>query len=742
MPRFVATLPHLGLAPSRAHTTDSGSAILAATMAVLLAASAARAEEEAAAPADEPTLTKPRGASPLQEILVTAQHLSLPMYSEPVLSIPQTVNIVSNELMTDQAVTSMRNALRNVSGISIGAGEGSYQGDNFSIRGFAARSDIFLDGMSDFGNYTRDTFNTEEIEVLKGPSSVAFGRGAAGGAVNSESKSPLLNGFEAFGLMFGTDATRRATLDVDTPLPALAGAALRVTAMAHTANIAERSGPYYDRWGVAPSIAIGLGTATRFQLNYLYQQQHDLPDYGIPWILDRPAPVARTNYYGFTDGANYFRGDINIGTVKFEHDFSDSVTLREQFHVANYHRALQISQGDPPGNITPETPLATVVVDRTQIDGISTDRSTENDLAVQWRLHTGTLEHTLLGGIDYLRQTVDPRRVEPCWIVVPPTSLLYPQPSDPFTGVPGGICTNVQAYVNTSSAYLIDTVKSGERWTFLAALRVDHMASSYVQLSPPAISFSATNTLPTYRLAVVYQPRPTVSYYIATGTSVHPNVQQISILNEAPLTSLFDNLGVGKNTEYEIGAKWVSVDNQLSATGALFTDHQVNPAGVDVDDPLNYVKNAAERISGAEVSLSGRLTTAWQLLVNYSYQNGIVTDSSDPQLIGRQVLNAPRNTTSLWTTYDVTATFQIGAGLNQVSSRTAWEVPDPVTGLIKEASGYVIGNAMARYRINDHIEIQANLSNLTNKYYYDGVHPGHVVPGEGRALFISANARY
>jgi catecholate siderophore receptor len=474
----------------------------------------------------------------------------------------------------------------------------------------------------------------------------------------------------------------------------------------------------------------------------MFQQQHDLPDYGIPWILDRPAPVARTNYYGFTDGSNYFRTDINIGTVKFEHDFNDSVTLREQFHVANYHRALQISQGDPPDNITPATPLATVIVDRTQIDGVSTDRSTENDLAVQWRFRTAELEHTLLGGIDYLRQTIDPTRVEPCWNGVPPTSLLYPQPSDPFTGVPGGICTNVQAHVNTTSGYLIDTVKSGERWLFLAALRVDHITSSYVQLAPPPVDFSATNTLPTYRLAVVYQPRPNVSYYFATGTSVHPNVQQLSISSEAPLTPDFANLGVGKNTEYEIGAKWISADNRLSATGAAFTDHQVNPAGVDVDDPLNFVKNGEERVSGVEVSLAGRLTAAWQLLVNYTYQNGVVTASSDPALIGRQLLNAPRNTTSLWTTYDISSAIQVGAGLNQVSSRTAWEVPDPVTGLIKEASGYVIGNLMAKYRINDHIEIQANLTNLTNKYYYDGVHPGHVVPGEGRALFISANARY
>src|SRR5579862_1084846 len=170
----------------------------------------------------------------LPEVVVTgeggykADSLSLFKNGEPLVDTPQSAAVVTKQLMEDEGVTTLRDSLRNVSGISIGAGEGSYQGDNFSIRGFAARSDIFLDGMTDFGNYNRDPFNLEAIEVLKGPSSAEFGRGSSGGVVNQESKTPQLRAFTEGTLQWGTDHTERGTLDVNLPLGGIPNAALRL----------------------------------------------------------------------------------------------------------------------------------------------------------------------------------------------------------------------------------------------------------------------------------------------------------------------------------------------------------------------------------------------------------------------------------------------------------------------------------------------------------------------------------
>src|SRR6185503_7728419 len=135
---------------------------------------------------------------------------SLPKLTEPLLDTPQSITAISRQLIEDQGVVTLRDALRNVPGLSIAAGEGGAQGDNLTIRGFSARNDLYLDGMRDFGSYYRDPFYLEGIQVLKGPASILFGRGSTGGIVEQDSKMPKLDTFGAGALIFGTDLTRRA----------------------------------------------------------------------------------------------------------------------------------------------------------------------------------------------------------------------------------------------------------------------------------------------------------------------------------------------------------------------------------------------------------------------------------------------------------------------------------------------------------------------------------------------------
>ncbi len=716
--------------PPPADSRILGKGALAATIAMLLSGGHAVAQEPQATQLPEVQVNGEDG--------YRSPALSLQRNNGPLLTTPQSTSVVTRQLMQDEGVTTFRDALRNVSGISIGAGEGSYQGDNFSIRGFAARSDIYLDGMTDFGNYNRDPFNLEQIEVLKGPSSAEFGRGSSGGAVNQESKTPELQFFTNGLLQYGTDHNERATLDINIPIPGLQGAAFRINAMGDHSDIAERNEASFARWGIAPSLAFGIDSSTRLTIRYFHQAEDNVPDYGIPWLFDRPAPVDRRNFYGFN--SDFLKTEVNIGTVKFEHDFDERFSLHEQFRVADYRRNFRISQADT-GEILPGTPLGQMIVGRDIIDGVSNDRLVDEDIELQSKFELGPVKNTAVTGFEFVHQSVDPRRIEPTWANIPNTSLLSPAVDQPFPGV-GTTGTEVRAMVNTGSIYLTDTAKFGEAWTLIGNVRYDHVASRYDESIAPMAEFNRDDNLVSWRAALVYQPKPNGSIYVASGTSVHPNIAQLSISSEPTLPPETKYAGIGRNFEVEVGTKWDVFDKRFSFSGALFLDEQTNPAPVDLDDPLLEVFHGRERVCGFEFGSVGRLTDKWKLLLNYTLQFGEVTAASNPTLIGHPVLNAPEHTASVWTTYELPWHFQVGFGSNVVSSRTASESPDPQNGLLMVAPGYIIFSAMLKYHVSRNVDIQANVTNLTDKYYFDGVHPGHINPGEGRVIFIITNFKF
>ena len=262
---------------------------------------------------------------------------SLPKLTEPLVDTPQSIDTISEQLLKDRAVTNLNDALRSVPSITIGAGEFKSLGTSPTIRGFVARTDMFIDGQRDIGDYYRDPFNMEEIQVLEGPASILFGRGSTGGVINQVSKMPGLTGFISGALTLGTDLTRRATVDIDEPLPDLGpGAAMRITAMGHDSKVAGRDVAEQSRYGFAPSLALGLGTPTRLTVSYFHQSADDVPDYGLPYFGTTPAAVPRQNFYGFT--SDYLKTGTDIATVKVEHDFMDGITVRNQPAVCLLHR--------------------------------------------------------------------------------------------------------------------------------------------------------------------------------------------------------------------------------------------------------------------------------------------------------------------------------------------------------------------------------------------------------------------
>ena len=318
-----------------------------------------------------------QGMATTVDVTDTGVEISLPKFTQPLIDTPQSIDIVPQHIIQDQGATTLRDTLRNVAGISIAAGEGGAQGDNLTVRGFTARNDIFLDGMRDFGSYYRDPFAMQEVAVLQGPSSVTFGRGSTGGVINQETKAPQTAALFAGTAELGTDQTKRITADLDRPLPSLgSGTAFRLNLMGHDSKFAGRDIAENRRYGIAPSLAFGLGSPTRLTLSYLREGADDTPDYGIPWLFNGPAPVERRNYYGFEHG-NYLKTNVDMGTVKFEHDVNSHITFRNQARYAHYHRDVRITEAQIDAtSLDPDplsTPLGQIEVLRNQIAVNSTE---------------------------------------------------------------------------------------------------------------------------------------------------------------------------------------------------------------------------------------------------------------------------------------------------------------------------------------------------------------------------------
>jgi catecholate siderophore receptor len=649
---------------------------------------------------------------------------------EPVLDTPQSITIVPGQYIQDRGITNTSDAIRSVPGVSLAAGEAGAQGNSLTLRGFTARNDIFLDGMRDFGSYYRDPFDLEEIEVLKGPSSILFGRGSTGGVVNQVSKAPVLDRFTAGSTVFGTDNTKRGTIDANTPIPGLApGAAFRINGMVHESQVAGRDVGEYRRFGIAPSLALGLGTPTRLTLSYIHQAEDDIPDYGLPFLFGKPAPVSRNNFYGFK--SDYLRTEADIATAKIEHDVSDAVTLRNQLRYANYHRSTRITEPQIPGSVTPATPLGAITVTRNEIAINSTETFLDNQTDATLKFATAGLKHTVVTGVEISRETSEPTRFT--YSGVPGTSLLGPNPDQAFSGTTA-VTSRVKVAAVSFGIYALDTLKLSEQWELTGGVRFDRFDVSYNQAIAPSSAFSRVDEMPSWRGSVVYKPLPNGSIYVSYGTSFNPSAESLA------LSAATANLPPEKNETYEIGSKWDLFDARLALTGAIYRSEKTNARVTDPDNPLLNILGGEQRVDGLEIEAAGRITNAWQVFGGYSFMLSKVVKSSsaaNAPVVGAPLPNVPKHTLSIWTTYDVTRQVELGGGLNYVSSRVGRN-----TTQFSTVPGYYTIDALVKYSLTENLQLQLNVTNILDAYYIDQVHPAHIVPGAGRTALLTTNFKF
>jgi catecholate siderophore receptor len=674
--------------------------------------------------------------------------ITMNKFTQPLLDTPQTVEVVPSYVMKDQNTTTLRQALQNVPGISIAAGESGAQGDNLTIRGFTARNDIFLDGIRDFGSYYRDSFNFEQVEVLEGPAGVQFGRGSTGGMINQVSKLPTEDKFVNVNAQLGTDLTRRVTVDVNEPMPDVAqGSAFRLNVLAHEAGVAGRPFAENRRFGMAPSATFGLNSPTRYTVSYFHFTEDDTPDYGLPWLLNKLAPAPRHAYYGFPD-ANVLKTNDDILTARVDHTINGNASLHSIMRWANYPRQAQITEPQICSNAAVSTPVngwvaalpasavntnnpcpyvptsamptidpSTIVVNRNQIQ----IKSVESDLWSQaegnFRFKMLGMPNELVGGVEGGQEVSNPIKtgyslnntslpVNPITNAagsintVPSTMLLNPNTAQPFGGT-GYIVSVVHTKADSFGLYFVDTVHLGRLFELSGGVRYDYFNANYNIYQPagsPPTGGTATaqailsllQTKTTYRAAFVYKPTPHGSVYFDYGTSFNPSAESLSLT----ASTASSNLQPEMNESLEAGTKWNFLSQRLLVEAAWFHTEKDNAREPSPTNSTVTVNAGNQVVKGVTASLVGRLPHGTDVILGYAYMQSAVLFSADyPTSIGYPLANVPQQTFNFFVTHNLPQKFNLGIGGNYEASRTASSTVPFVPTLYGLATPFAAGTA-------------------------------------------------
>lgn len=690
--------------------------------------------------------------------------LSTTKYTQPLLDVPQTVQVIPEELIEDQGATTLRDALRNVSGISIQAGEGGDPaGDNLSIRGFTSRTDIFVDGIRDFGAYTRDPFNLEQVEVSKGPASSNYGRGSAGGSINLVSKTPRIDDFTNVDLSVGTDDLFRGTLDVNSPIEAIPGSAMRLNIMGHNSDAPGRDYIENDRFGVAGALAFGLGEPkvvgsgknaslvtipndTRLYTYIFHLEENNVPDYGIPWVPDniadptlipfinQPAPVSRDNFYGNLN-RDFEDTSTTIGTVRLEHDFNDSLTFQNQFRAGKTDRFSIVSA---PRFVTGSNPARIRGDDWKDRDQVNSILANQTELL--FKFDTGPIYHQGLVGYEFVHEEdVRHRLNAPDSVTL---DLYNPDPRAPFVaGAPaiGRTGDYTQAIANTNSVYLFDTAEVTEWLEFTGGFRHDRFELDYLNspLGGPVVNLNRVDNLTSGRAAVVFKPADNGSVYFGWGTAFNPSGEELTLSDGTGRGGANFDVDPEMSETYELGTKWEILDRRLRLSGALFQTDKTNARTTDPVDPLNQIVLLGEqRVSGFELGAAGAITPWWEIYGSFTHLDSEVLSSLDPTEIGNELPNTPHNSFSLWSQVDLPGGFFVGGGPVFVDSRFNNVSNERV------APSYTTWDALIGYEVNENLTLRLNIHNLADEEYIGRVGGGHVIPGEGRWAMFTASMKF
>jgi catecholate siderophore receptor len=671
--------------------------------------------------------------------------------------IPQSVTVVTEKLIDDRNLDTLKDVLKNTAGITFLAAEGGEE--DIRLRGFPlqATGDVFVDGMRDPAFYERDTFFYDRLEVLRGSASMLFGRGSTGGAVNQVSKLPRTIDEHQVDFTVGNHDYKRLVGDFNFRLGD--EAALRLGAMATQADN-NGAGTSLDKRGVAATLRWGIGTRDEFSVSGYALDNDNGMNYGLPWIRPTPAsdasettllPLDPDAYYGMASDGN--QGKASTLSVSHTHRFDRQHEITTKLRRGAYERDQRASTirfmgaADQPGGVAAslETFGPDTVFRRgspLKIQNLDTWFA-QSDYSGKFKAFG--LGHHVLAGIDYAREekAVFAARNEAqggVVLVKPNTTVGTPFDGASIDEGSRVLRTSSDYTSDGAGLYVQDLVQVAPSWKVLLGLRYDRLTGSYNthQLANNAAEPVVTTQYQmkvselSKRFGVLFQPTPLTSFHFSAATSFNTSGDAYS------LSASNVDVPPEQAINLELGAKIDSDDGKVSARLAVFRSTKLHERNTDPD--VNLVTLSGKRhAAGIDMDIAGRITPAWELYFSYMWlpvariDQGVAGSEGE----GTRPSLTPRHSGTVWTTYQVNPRLRVGGGLNMRSSQT----PNRNPGW--SAPGFVTADLMAEYAlIQNQLTLKLNLSNVSNKLYADALYTGHYIPGPGRLVQLTASWHY
>lgn len=704
-----------------------------------------------------------------------ADKASSPKYTQPLVDTTQTITVIKRELIDQQGALTLTDALRNTPGVGaffLGENGSTSTGDAIYMRGFDASSSIYVDGVRDLGSISRDLFNIEQIDVLKGPAGTDGGRGAPTGSVNLVSKQANMEDVIFGSATVGSGSQKRVSADLNRVISADKGSAFRLNLVDQDSGVLGRNVVNNKRWGVAPSFAFGLNSPTRFYLNYLHVQQDNVPDGGVPTIglpgysspdpkrpfLSTAPKVDSKNFYGSVNDFDKVTADML--TLRAEHDFSDKVKLinTARFGKTSQHYLLTSFMGSTANLLTPSTTdLSTWTLAR----GTRTLKDQENEILTNQTnlvadVEFGGLKHSLLGGVELTSEKQNTWGNDGLG-TLSAANFYNPNPNDKVTGLnPVRNSVFTRGATSTVSAYVFDTIKFSPEWQANAGVRVDHYSTDY---SAASLSTATSNpTLPVgtlvptnlnmagnlvnIKLGALYKPTKDSSIYASYSTSKQPPGGSNFALSASASSAANPKFDPQETKNAEIGTKWDFLEQKLSFTAAIYRTEVSNEVVQNLTDLL-YYQTGKKRVQGIELGVTGAINRNW--LVSAGYARMDTSVESGPLVTASGINNlsyTPKQSFTAWTSYQLPMGLKLGGGARFVDALLRGT--DGAVGTPASTEAYWVFDAMASYAVSKNLDLQLNVSNIADKTYVAAINKSgyRYTPGTPRAVSLTANVKF
>jgi catecholate siderophore receptor len=635
----------------------------------------------------------------------------------PLIDVPQSVSVITQEQMSDQSVQSMSEAVRYVPGITASQGEGNRDALNFRGTGVTT-GDFYLDGIRDDIQTYRDFYNTDRIEVLKGPNGMIFGRGASGGAINRVSKESGWDPVRELKVTYGAYNQKRTSIDIGNAINDVA--AFRLNSVYEESD-SYRSGVNLKRYGVNPTFTITPTAHTKITLGAEYFKDQHIGDRGMPSIGSglNNRPYRLEDYQTFYGNASLSPNETETKALNamIEHAFNDNLSIRNRTRYASYDKFYQ--------NVYANSAVSNNTFNVGAYRDTTDRQNFINQTDVIYKITTGGFEHQLMAGMEVGTQKTNNSRfiAGGSENIATGFSALNPTYTLPINL--NNQSRNQTSDIDIFAVYMQDQIKLSEQWQAILGLRHDQFKTHYVNLVSNQ-TMDVSDSLVSPRAGLIFKPLENLSIYGSYSLSYVPRAGD-QLLS---LTATTSNLQPEKFVNREIGAKY-DVTHDLSLTAAVYKLERQNVA---ITDPANTSQNIivdGQETKGAELGIAGKVTDRWSMFGGYSYQDAAFTKtmtiSGSTYLAGTTLGQTPSHTFSLWNRYDFNDNWGAAIG---VVSRSQMYALTPTTSASTVLPGYARLDAAIFWKVSPKIQVQLNVENLTDKDYVASAHTNNnITPG-------------